>query len=112
MIRRPPRSTLFPYTTLFRSTQARGELHGDGAGGPASRNVLRFPTQSSVEPKARGHFPGVLGKQGGDAVSNIRHQVALEPFVVIHRVAIHPTAVAGTGVGVGFILGPDLDRVD
>src|SRR3989441_5830670 len=25
MIRRPPRSTLFPYTTLFRSTVARGE---------------------------------------------------------------------------------------
>src|SRR3712207_7605953 len=24
MIRRPPRSTLFPYTTLFRSTLARG----------------------------------------------------------------------------------------
>src|SRR5437899_6023393 len=24
MIRRPPRSTLFPYTTLFRSTIARG----------------------------------------------------------------------------------------
>src|SRR3712207_7767476 len=25
MIRRPPRSTLFPYTTLFRSLQARRE---------------------------------------------------------------------------------------
>src|SRR5256885_15843273 len=25
MIRRPPRSTLFPYTTLFRSLQALGE---------------------------------------------------------------------------------------
>src|SRR3989442_10548044 len=24
MIRRPPRSTLFPYTTLFRSTRTRG----------------------------------------------------------------------------------------
>src|SRR3712207_7677969 len=24
MIRRPPRSTLFPYTTLFRSARARG----------------------------------------------------------------------------------------
>src|SRR2546427_9046032 len=24
MIRRPPRSTLFPYTTLFRSTERRG----------------------------------------------------------------------------------------
>src|SRR3712207_7087858 len=26
MIRRPPRSTLFPYTTLFRSVHARHEL--------------------------------------------------------------------------------------
>src|SRR3712207_7601386 len=26
MIRRPPRSTLFPYTTLFRSHQLRDEL--------------------------------------------------------------------------------------
>src|SRR5256885_12274747 len=26
MIRRPPRSTLFPYTTLFRSTEARRQL--------------------------------------------------------------------------------------
>src|SRR2546426_7741186 len=34
MIRRPPRSTLFPYTTLFRSVLARYERHcclGDGA---------------------------------------------------------------------------------
>src|SRR2546429_3801570 len=33
MIRRPPRSTLFPYTTLFRSrrrrhSKLRGQLHG------------------------------------------------------------------------------------
>src|SRR5258708_26827677 len=27
MIRRPPRSTLFPYTTLFRSTYIRGIVH-------------------------------------------------------------------------------------
>src|SRR3712207_8268402 len=36
MIRRPPRSTLFPYTTLFRSTVKGGtgyivEYFGDGA---------------------------------------------------------------------------------
>src|SRR3712207_7053796 len=30
MIRRPPRSTLFPYTTLFRS----GDRPGDGVPGP------------------------------------------------------------------------------
>src|SRR5256886_3266721 len=28
MIRRPPRSTLFPYTTLFRSTFARMDVFG------------------------------------------------------------------------------------
>src|SRR5687768_17662842 len=28
MIRRPPRSTLFPYTTLFRSTAGQGECIG------------------------------------------------------------------------------------
>src|SRR2546422_11327923 len=32
MIRRPPRSTLFPYTTLFRSYVAHG--HGDRARQP------------------------------------------------------------------------------
>src|SRR2546430_5662741 len=35
MIRRPPRSTLFPYTTLFRSRAARlhpGRLHLPGRG--------------------------------------------------------------------------------
>src|SRR3712207_8141155 len=30
MIRRPPRSTLFPYTTLFRSAAVRTEPHGRG----------------------------------------------------------------------------------
>src|SRR2546430_3667761 len=28
MIRRPPRSTLFPYTTLFRSSSRRGRRRG------------------------------------------------------------------------------------
>src|SRR5256885_6680369 len=29
MIRRPPRSTLFPYTTLFRSDFLPGQIHHD-----------------------------------------------------------------------------------
>src|SRR6266496_5060460 len=33
MIRRPPRSTLFPYTTLFRS-RAKGAWTGRGVGRP------------------------------------------------------------------------------
>src|SRR2546426_8151021 len=34
MIRRPPRSTLFPYTTLFRSRRRACEPGGDHAGQP------------------------------------------------------------------------------
>src|SRR2546422_3780944 len=33
MIRRPPRSTLFPYTTLFRSGRSREALRGRASGG-------------------------------------------------------------------------------
>src|SRR5690554_7567613 len=35
MIRRPPRSTLFPYTTLFRSPRGQGAQHLP-AGGPGA----------------------------------------------------------------------------
>src|SRR3712207_8618214 len=45
MIRRPPRSTLFPYTTLFRS-RARPYRHGDGA------EVGRRPAPPVGRPRA------------------------------------------------------------
>src|SRR3712207_7154087 len=35
MIRRPPRSTLFPYTTLFRSVEAAERGEGDALAGAA-----------------------------------------------------------------------------
>src|SRR2546422_9901968 len=35
MIRRPPRSTLFPYTTLFRSHFVAASVSGGGPGGSA-----------------------------------------------------------------------------
>src|SRR3712207_8831873 len=38
MIRRPPRSTLFPYTTLFRSQGERGD-RGNAAAGRAGGTV-------------------------------------------------------------------------
>src|SRR3712207_7316976 len=50
MIRRPPRSTLFPYTTLFRSYHAIAQEGGRKIGGrPSSRpeNVRRTITSTS-----------------------------------------------------------------
>src|SRR5256885_12578187 len=52
MIRRPPRSTLFPYTTLFRSVIAhRGVALGAGRRG---RNVVRGLGVT-----------GLVGREGG-----------------------------------------------
>src|SRR2546430_9270035 len=43
MIRRPPRSTLFPYTTLFRSPRDRGALVGSqGQSAKARLAEIRF----------------------------------------------------------------------
>src|SRR2546422_5113161 len=63
MIRRPPRSTLFPYTTLFRSKDYRGALAAFRAGrasDPEIQQLTRFysglalavlglPTQAAAE---------------------------------------------------------------
>src|SRR3712207_7776521 len=41
MIRRPPRSTLFPYTTLFRSGGGAGPGAGPAAAAPGGRGHRR-----------------------------------------------------------------------
>src|SRR2546429_9794803 len=43
MIRRPPRSTLFPYTTLFRSLDRFGQLTADGS--ERRHRIERVPGQ-------------------------------------------------------------------
>src|SRR3712207_8775900 len=59
MIRRPPRSTLFPYTTLFRSTRyshVRSELRPSKPGRPrqaASSVSCRASSASCGEPSTR-----------------------------------------------------------
>src|SRR2546426_6330958 len=49
MIRRPPRSTLFPYTTLFRSLRDRP------VPGPDQRGSARDAPEGSQEPFAQRH---------------------------------------------------------
>src|SRR2546430_16835316 len=44
MIRRPPRSTLFPYTTLFRSTQVIGDNVARAFSLVGALSIVRFRT--------------------------------------------------------------------
>src|SRR2546430_2892443 len=48
MIRRPPRSTLFPYTTLFRSLLERREVLGAGAEDRDALLVGHVPQDSGL----------------------------------------------------------------
>src|SRR6266481_1483369 len=61
MIRRPPRSTLFPYTTLFRPR-------------PRPRGVRRAPVASDGAPRCAGRDP-----PGGEAPDREPHAGPLPP---------------------------------
>src|SRR3712207_8872163 len=72
MIRRPPRSTLFPYTTLFRSKTYLPDSGGAGRhrGGLGQRVRVRkleddgLPTLFSVYPEGVGNpAPGLLDRK-------------------------------------------------
>src|SRR5256886_10601633 len=56
MIRRPPRSTLFPYTTLFRSHAGHLAIDladaGPGGGAPAAGNPRCVPEQPALADRA------------------------------------------------------------
>src|SRR2546430_15989403 len=57
MIRRPPRSTLFPYTTLFRSRDDDSRRHGEPRDGAAPGAWLRRPWMDRRRHAARAARP-------------------------------------------------------
>src|SRR2546430_12423981 len=71
MIRRPPRSTLFPYTTLFRSRPYSGSYwQVEGPDGPIFRSrslwdvVVRLPLDSPADGGVHRHrVPGPDGQR-------------------------------------------------
>src|SRR3989442_10390362 len=56
MIRRPPRSTLFPYTTLFRSPAAGGHRHRAGRSWRAFRAQRGRSEEHTSELQSRPHL--------------------------------------------------------
>src|SRR5258706_15832028 len=61
MIRRPPRSTLFPYTTLFRSVQHGGFLSSGNQEIALVQRVDKEHGQAMVAATRQPDTPGVTG---------------------------------------------------
>src|SRR5258708_25250606 len=76
MIRRPPRSTLFPYTTLFRSKVAMalvGQHHELGIGNALGEDLGRHPVIDFA-----GHVAVAIADENQDRKStrlNSSHQI-------------------------------------
>src|SRR2546429_9640215 len=64
MIRRPPRSTLFPYTTLFRSPNVVSGLHQPGASQPPRFGPFFGDEGSAHSPLAADANPGKQPQNG------------------------------------------------
>src|SRR2546423_11819548 len=66
MIRPPPRSTLFPYTTLFRSRRVRHRRHGRGS---ADRRLPQHLVLAEAEPE---RDAAVIGDRSEEHTSELQ----------------------------------------
>src|SRR2546430_17157053 len=82
MIRRPPRSTLFPYTTLFRSVGESLRVGGPVAGGdgalvevpqlePVCQDARGLDRQAELALEPLGALRGQLRDRGAGAVQHL-----------------------------------------
>src|SRR2546428_1183567 len=102
MIRRPPRSTLFPYTTLFRSTSPSGRIlpracgdHGTGTASTTSMLGDRKSTRLNSSHDQISYAVFCLKKKNED-----RSGGPDEPSALLHRARAYLRAP------VSYILGP------
>src|SRR5437868_13286617 len=94
MIRRPPRSTLFPYTTLFRSSDA---WHGTCQGKTCRRATARRRTLPDRDRKSTrlnsshvsiSYAVFCLKKKKKQKKNNILPKIILTPTLI--KVHVHP----------------------
>src|SRR5256885_6215179 len=93
MIRRPPRSTLFPYTTLFRSVEV-GAPHDDERGGivrerPAHDDDAVHEGPRHAEPDCDAHARLRYGGRGTECERSEEHTTELHsPCNIVCRLLL------------------------
>src|SRR2546430_5424482 len=79
MIRRPPRSTLFPYTTLFRSQKARRKV-GPKAWTTFPRFCRSTTSAKGERENGRLHFATVLRDRKSTRLNSSHSQISYAVF--------------------------------
>src|SRR5258705_8474513 len=89
MIRRPPRSTLFPYTTLFRSPQKSDSVHRT-----TMHRCLRIrATKQSQEDDAPGHGGNSQTARSEEHTSELQSLRHLVCRLLLEKKKKHKTTV-------------------
>jgi len=95
MIRRPPRSTLFPYTTLFRShafnaARARTRIPGGELMGEAVDRATEALARMELA-----HSGGLIAAVShGDIIRGLLLRALCMPMDEIHRIEVAPASVS------------------
>src|SRR2546421_2860350 len=92
MIRRPPRSTLFPYTTLFRSL--RDEMR-PGFGGSAARQSILFPFMPFSPPAGVGGESAGRGDRKSTRLNSSHDQISYAVFCLKKKKKIQLPCILG-----------------
>src|SRR3712207_7680016 len=100
MIRRPPRSTLFPYTTLFRSRRLRHAVAEAYRAGYLGRNILGSGLDLDLVVHS-GAGAYICGEETAllDSLEGFRGQPRLRPpFPATHGLYASPTEIRSAHV--------------
>src|SRR3712207_7630777 len=98
MIRRPPRSTLFPYTTLFRSRRRPRDVHGvppaaEPRGGPGLHAPLRA---------RRGDRRGARGLRSEEHTSELQSRQYLVCRLLLEKKKITCTSISNSHTAITY----------
>src|SRR3712207_8655174 len=92
MIRRPPRSTLFPYTTLFRSFPDFGRLEfpfGDVAGNAGGAQVAVPRVENGEEQGFEVPFPVNRGDRKSTRLNSSHANISYAVFCLKKKIIHH-----------------------
>src|SRR5438552_9782831 len=96
MLRRPPRSTLFPYTTLFRSQQGQADRHSHREHSSSGGRLIypNFATApSTTVPLKKSGLSAVCRRDRKSTRLNSSHQIISYAVFCLKKKNQHPNII-------------------